>query len=221
MELATDRSVPSEARHVTVAAARLPGWLAGFAERHGALDVQSDARVVLLAAADGSRAWLEVTFPPLGDPAGDTDLLAHLVAHVQRERTVGVLLVRRGGYAAGVFEGASLVDSKVGSSYVQGTTKAGGWSQQRYARRRANQAGAAFAHAGDAAARVLLPALAGLDAVVTGGDREAIEATLADPRLAALSAKRVARILVVPDPRLTVLRATPEQFLALRIAIHP
>ena len=75
--------------------------------------------------------------------------------HARRDRRVGVLLVRRAGFAVGVFEGATLVASKVDSTYVQGTTKAGGWSQQRYARRRANQASAAFAEAADVAVRVL------------------------------------------------------------------
>jgi Actinobacteria/chloroflexi VLRF1 release factor len=71
---------------------------------------------------------------------------------------------------------------------------------------------------------VLLPVAAGLDAIVTGGDRAAVAAVLADPRLAALpalAAKCPTRPLAVPDPRLAVLRATPEQFLAVRIAIHP
>ena len=93
---------------------------------------------------------IEVPFPPL-----DGTRLADLLVHVKRPRRVGVLLVRRGGYAAGVFAGTTLESSKVGSSYVQGTTKAGGWSQQRFARRRANQASAAFAEAADVAVRIL------------------------------------------------------------------
>ena len=139
-------AAPPGARAVTVAAERLERWLAGFAERHGATVDDAEPDVVALVGADGARAWIEVPFPPL---TGD------LIEHVDRDRRVGVLLVRRGGHAAGVFDGAALVASKVGSSYVQGTTKAGGWSQQRYARRRANQADAAFAHAADAAVRVL------------------------------------------------------------------
>ena len=71
---------------------------------------------------------------------------------------------------------------------MQGGTKAGGWSQQRYARRRANQAGAAFADAADAAARVLLDPARPLDALVPGGDRDAVRAVLADRRLRGLDA---------------------------------
>jgi hypothetical protein len=201
---------PPHARQVSVAAARLGRWLTGFADRHGDVETVQGSDEVELFAADGSRAWVEVPFPPL---------LGDLVEHVQRPRRLGVLLVRRGGYAAGVFDGATLVSSKVGSGYVQGTTKAGGWSQQRFARRRANQASASFNAAADVAARILLPLP--LDGLVVGGDKPAIEAVLADPRLRALHVKVTAPWLNVGDPRLRILQAAPEQFLAVRIAVFP
>ena len=138
--------MPDGARRVTVGSDRLARWLEGFAERHGAVTTETGPEVVALTGADGARAWVTVPFPPLQ---------GGLVEHVARPRTVGVLLVRRGGYAAGVFVGRELVASKVDTGYVQGTTKAGGWSQQRFARRRANQAAALFGEAADVAARVL------------------------------------------------------------------
>jgi hypothetical protein len=195
-------------REVTVGAERLAKWLAGFAERHGAVQRTDAAEVVELVGADGARAWIEVPFPPL---AGD------LVEHVLRERHVGVLLVRRSGFAVGRFAGARLVASKVDSSYVQGTTKAGGWSQQRFARRRANQASAAFADAADAAARVLGDAQ--LDAFLAGGDREAVRAVLADRRLVQL--EPAGPWLAVKDPKRKVLEEMPQQFRAVRIRLDP
>jgi hypothetical protein len=195
-------------RRVTVAAERLERWLAGFAERHGGATTTPGPEIVELVGADGDRAWLEVPFPPL---------TGGLVEHVLRPRRVGVLLVRRGGYAVGVFDGPQLTASKVGSSYVQGTTKAGGWSQQRYARRRANQAGAAFAEAADAAARILGDQP--LDALVAGGDREAVRAVLADRRLAGREPS--GPWLEVKDPKLRVLTAMPEQFRAVHIRLDP
>jgi hypothetical protein len=203
---------PGDARRVSVPAARLRGWLAGFDERHGTALVVAAPTQVLLTGADGARAWIEVPFPPLR---------AELADHVELERRVGVLLVRRGGYAAGVFAGETLVASKVGTSYVQGTTKAGGSSQKRYARRRANQADVAFAAAADVAARVLVPEAAHLAAVVLGGDRFALDAVLADPRLEPLRALVAGPLLAVGDPRLRVLHATPEQFRAVRITLAP
>lgn len=195
-------------RQVTVAAERLERWLAGFGERHGEVTTTAGPETVELVGADDAHAWIEVPFPPL---AGD------LVEHVRRPRRIGVLLVRRGGYAVGIFDGAVLETSKVGSSYVQGTTKAGGWSQQRYARRRANQASAAFADAADVAARIL--AGARLDALVAGGDRDAVRAVLADRRLAHLEPS--GPWLEVKDPKLKVLAGMPEQFRAVRIRLDP
>ena len=199
-------------RVVTVGPERLERWLAGFAERHGGVETAVRPDEVELVGADGDRAWVEVPFPPLaGDTTGD------LLEHAGRTRRIGVLLVRRGGYAAGVFDGLRLTASKVGSSYVQGTTKAGGWSQQRYARRRANQASAAFAEAADVAARIL--GTAELDAFVAGGDREAVRAVLDDRRLAHL--EPAGPWLEVKDPKLKILETMPEQFRAVRIRLDP
>ncbi len=202
---------PAGARRVTVSATRLAGWLDGFRERHGPTESRTDADVIALTGADGARAWVRIPFGPL---AGT------LTEHVARTRRIGVLLVRRGGHAAGLFDGNTLVASKVGSSYVQGTTKAGGWSQQRYARRRANQASAAFAGAADAAVRVL-GEVTDLDAVVAGGDREAVRTVLSDRRLAHLEPLVTDPWLAVKDPKLRVLAATPEQFRAVTILLDP
>jgi peptide subunit release factor 1 (eRF1) len=170
---------------------------------------------VVFAAEDGSRVVCEPPFPPLPSevrgprPGFDP---APLLDHVRRERVVGVLLVRLGGHAAGVFEGERLVDSKVGSRLVHGRHRKGGSSSGRFARRREGQARAALEQAADVAARVLLGRA--LDAVVLGGDRRALDTVLADPRLAPLRALAVDRVLDVPDPRLAVLRAMPDRFLA-------
>ncbi len=202
-------------RTVSVGAARLRRWLDGFVERHGSAVVGGDAAVLTLVGADGAQAWVHVPFPPLAGPPE----IAALVAHAERSRRIGVLLVRRGGYAAGIFAGTVLEASKVGSSYVQGTTKAGGWSQQRYARRRANQASAAFADAADTAVRVF--GTRKLDALVLGGDKAGVQEVLADRRLSHLSDRVSGPWLAVKDPRLRVLQATPEQFLIVRIDLDP
>jgi hypothetical protein len=208
-------------RRVSVSATRLARWLDGFVERHGATTASADPTEVRLVGADGARAWLAVPFPPLPVDGVGNDPRAALIEHVSRSRTIGVLLVRRRAHAVGVFVGDELVASKVDSSYVQGTTRAGGWSQQRYARRRANQAQAAFADAADTCARVLLPRAAGLDALICGGDRVAVDAVLADPRLARLATLRQPPFLTGPDPRLRVLQATPEQFRAVAVTLDP
>ncbi|MBE3013187.1 hypothetical protein IL992_28965 [Microbispora sp. NEAU-D428] len=161
------------------------------------------------AGGDGGREG-EFRLPP---PA------AALVAHVRRERTVGVLLARLGGHAAGVFTGSRLVTAKVGSRQVHGRSAAGGWSQQRFARRRDKQSAEALRAAADVAARVLLPRLADLEAVVLGGDRRSIDEIRLDRRLAPLFALETGPFLTVPDPRLTVLEGAPALFRAVRIRL--
>jgi VLRF1 release factor-like protein len=202
-------------RVVEVAPERLARWLAGFAERHGGVTTaEVTPQRVLLVGADGARADVEVPFPPL--PGGSLD---DLVAHVLRERVVGVLLVRLGGHAAGVFEGDRLLASKVGSRLVHSRHRAGGWSQQRFARRREQQSAAASAAATEVAARVLPPYADRLDGLVLGGDRRAVDKVLADRRLAALMPLVVPRFLHVPDPRLDVLRSTPRLFRAVHVRV--
>jgi peptide subunit release factor 1 (eRF1) len=141
---------------------------------------------------------------------------------VRRERTVGVLLVRLGGHAAGIFEGRRLRASKVGSRLVHGRHRAGGSSANRFRRRRENQAREALQAAAATAARILLePARAGaLDAVVLGGDRRALAEVLEDVRLAPVAALAVERVIEVAEPRQAVLEAAPDLFLATQVIVH-
>lgn len=205
-------------RTVTIPNARLSPWVEGFRSRHGTTSVNhvGDGGV-LLAGEDGAEATIVIPFPPL---ATDADAVAALVRHLSVPRRVGALLVRKGGFAVGVFSGSELLTSKVGSSYVQGKTKAGGWSQQRYARRRDNQSRHAYEQAADEAARILLPHLDDLEAVATGGDRPALAAVLADSRLVDVGPLVLPDVYPVPDPRQRVLEAFPEQFLTLRIELN-
>jgi Actinobacteria/chloroflexi VLRF1 release factor len=205
-------------RWVEIAPERATIWLDSFIARHGQAVTTAAPDVVTFRAADGSVAEFHVPFPPLpgqqADPAG-------IAAHAMADRTVGVLLVRLGGYAAGVFSGPGpdLVASKVGSRLVHGRSAAGGTSQQRFARRRQNQAGQAIGAAADTAAAVLGPYAGRLDAVVLGGDRRAMAGLRGDPRLQPFFDIAVDRFLTVPDPRLAVLRGTPRMFRAIRIKL--
>jgi peptide subunit release factor 1 (eRF1) len=174
-------------------------------------------RDVAFVAADGERVVCEPPFTPLDENVrGEIHGFdpAPLLDHVRRERTVGVLLVRLGGHAAGVFAGERLLESKVGSRLVHGRHRKGGSSSGRFARRREGQARAAAEAAADVAVRVLLPAAARLDALVLGGDRRALDAVLSDARLGVLRDLVSGGVVDVPDPRLDVLRAMPERFLA-------
>jgi hypothetical protein len=116
-----------------------------------------------------------------------------------------VLLIRRGGYAVGVVTDAGLVAHKVGSRRVQSRTAAGGWSQQRFARRRANQADALVAAVQDHLARLRAQAAVTPLAVVRGGDRALVAEVLEDARLRDLADLPSRDYPGLPDPRRTVL----------------
>ena len=212
-------------RWVEVAPDRLARWVTTFAERHGTVTAEPGRLTITFRAADGAVAQCHPPFPPMAAPAGgtwpeDPAALAGLIAaHAAVDRTVGVFLVRLGGFAAGVFTGSPprLVSSKVGTRLVHGRSAAGGTSQHRFARRRENQATAAVAAAVDTAVKVLVPYAGRLDAVVLGGERKAMSGARADPRLRPVMKHAVDRFLTVPDPRLAVLRDTPRLFLAVRV----
>jgi hypothetical protein len=204
-------------RRVEVSADRLAGWLQRFADRHGPVTTTTAPDEVVVTAADGAVARLSVPFPPLTADPRSTD--GGLAAHVLRPRRVGVLLVRLGGHAAGVFDGERLVSSKVGSRQVHGRSAAGGWSQQRFARRREGQVRVALAAAADVAAAQLVPGAGTLDAVVLGGDRRSVDAVLADPRLSVLRPLVTTPLLDVPDPRKSVLESAPARYLSVRVQV--
>lgn len=209
---------------IEVVPERLTRWCQGFADRHGGVTstVKSPERWTLLAG-DGVRARIEPAFPPMkvdADECVGLDI-GDLVDHALTERTVGVLLVRLGAHAAGVFQGSRLVSSKVGRALVHGRSKAGGWSQQRFARRRAVQARESLTDAAAVAARVLLPGISRLDAVVLGGDRRAVDRLRGDRRLAPVFDRAVERFLTVPEPRLAILRETPRLFRSARVILEP
>jgi len=203
-------------RQVLVAPQRLPGWLAGFAERHGQPEVTLSTEAIALDAPDGARAVVHLPWGPLVG----VDPLAELIADSQRPRRVGAVIVRRRAHAVGIFEGSALVSGHHASHYVQGRTKAGGWSQQRYARRRANQAGHAFAEASADVAEFLLPEAGRLDAVVAGGDASAVNEVLGHEEFAGLRQLRMGPVWAVPDPNRTVLVDFGERYRQLRIALN-
>lgn len=194
-------------RWVDVDPERLPAWLNRFAVNHGGYRVTAVDEALRLAAGDGTTLGL---WPPPGAVEPGAALpgdIEEFVVQAQRERRIGLLLARQASVAVGIAEGARLTESKVDTFYVQSRTAAGGWSQQRYARRRANQARAAAEGAADQAVRLLAARLDQLAALVTGGDRRTVEAVLSDPRLAPARPLVADRFLAAGEPR----RATLEQ----------
>ena len=115
-----------------------------------------------------------------------------------------------------VSEGQVLA-SKVGSTYVQSRTAAGGQSQQRFARRRSNQADALVEAVAEQAARIFSGGL--FEYVVPGGDRALAGLVLQHPALKDFAAMPRLAYLDVPDPKAAVLRKAAADSCAVRVQV--
>ena len=184
-------------------AERLVRWFENFATRHGEPQLVVRRGRLCAAAPDGTVAEAALPFGQEYD--GPADVLTFR-DRAQAPVSWGILLVRKGGFAVARGSTPEPEATKVGQRHVQGRTKAGGQSQQRFARRRDNQARQAYEAAGEHAHRVLvLEASQALGALVCGGDRAAVDAVLSDPRLAHVADRRTGPWLAVADPRRGVL----------------
>ncbi len=180
---------------VSVPPGRIEKWLDTFWIRHGKGSVTGSADGVIAAGTDGASARMRLLWP--GAELGD-DLLADLITAARSPRRLGLLAVRADGHAVGLWDGQAVTESKRRGHYVQSRTAAGGWSQQRFARRRENQAKAAYEKASGDVAALIEPVAPTLDGIVAAGNPNAIKAVLADPRCRRTAALAAA----VPLPHL-------------------
>lgn len=183
-------------RIVEVDPARLDRWVEGFAARHDGVTRADEPGRVVLDGGDG----------------------AHAVGETFEHQRIGLLLLRRGGHAVGRDEGGELLAHTCGTGYVQSRTKAGGWSQQRYARRRGNQADGVVDKAVGLALRHLPHG--SVDALVVGGDRRLVGQALEDPRLTHLLDLPRRRMWDLPDPRLRVLAEAARRARSVRMELY-
>lgn len=205
---------PARPRLVRVPFDRFPGWVRRYDEAHPDTTWHVETSRATADCPDGTRVVIDVPLAPLGEPT-----MAGLLAHLVSPRTFGVVLVRKGGFAVALLSDARVVASKVGRRHVQGRTKAGGWSQHRFARRRDNQARAAFDAAAEHVHRILGPAAGRLDLIGTGGDRTAVASVLAHPDLRPLAEVPTSWVGGVPDPTRAVLDAAVADVRSVEIHI--
>jgi hypothetical protein len=196
----TSEPAPAEPRQVSVSWDRLTGWVERYADRHPGTSVVVTSTEVSGDSPDASSFRFQVPFAPVDEPSLDG-----VREHLARPWQVGVVLVRKGGFAVARLEGSTPVESKVGRRHVQSRSKAGGWSQQRFARRRDNQAQAAYDAASGYVHEMLLPHARDLDLLVTGGDRAAVDAVFAFRALTPLLSVPQQWLSGLPDPRRKVL----------------
>jgi Actinobacteria/chloroflexi VLRF1 release factor len=199
------RAVAGGGRAVEVEPERLAGWFDRFALRHGGIShTVADEDHLVVHAVDGTRAEVDVPFPPLSSRS-----VAGLVEHAL------------GGHSVGIAVDGIVEVSTTDSRQVHGRNKAGGWSQQRFARRREGQARVALEAAAAAAVRVLAPEVDSVETVVLGGDRQALDVLRSDRRLAGVFAKAGERVLDVAEPRRAVLDEAAVRARAVEIVVRP
>ncbi|MEJ5915571.1 acVLRF1 family peptidyl-tRNA hydrolase [Pseudokineococcus sp. 1T1Z-3] len=193
---------------------RVPGWLQRFAASHGGVTVVAGAGgAVHLAAPDGTQAFWRCPGRDLagGAPAGSPLQAEDVLDRLLLPRVALVLLLRRGGAVAGVVavdrDGSQVLDARVRVARVQARTAAGGWSQQRFARRRAGQAAGLVRDAAASAATVWAPHTGRADLLAVGGDRELCAAALAALPASVAGAANLVRqdLALTADPRRRVL----------------
>jgi peptide subunit release factor 1 (eRF1) len=131
---------------------------------------------------------------------------APLRAHLNAERRVGLLVVRLGGFGAGVYEDERLLSGKHGVRFVKNRNKKGGSSSNRFRRRRGEQARDAYDRACAVAEDVLAAHAERLDEFVLAGDRIGLEHVIERSRLLTdLSQGALALPIHVPEVRRAVL----------------
>ena len=157
------RTVTGGAIAVEVPPDRLVGWVNRFAGRNDGLTaVTTDGESVTVTGGDGTVATIDVPFGPMS--VGDAEPVEALLAHLAELGALGLILVRGGAHSIGVARAGVVLSSSTDRAYLQGRTAAGGWSQQRFARRRENQRTASFENASTTTARLLVPLAASLRA---------------------------------------------------------
>lgn len=206
-----------DTRVAFVSGGRLPGWVERFRASHGELREEPDDAGLRLLAADGATALLLPPWPDGGRPGRGNDPVARLASLASQPRRLGLVLVRRGGYSVAVVSEGRVLAAKTGTRHVQSRTAAGGWSQQRFARRRANQADALVEAVAEHAARIF--ADHSVEYLAPGGDRSLAEQVLAEPVLKRYAALVRLPFLDVPDPRAAVLKKAAADACAVRIMV--
>ena len=132
-----------------------------------------------------------------------TEVLSILL---EKDRLIGIVLVRLGAYAVGVCRGETIISSKVGTGNIHGRHKKGGSSAHRFERHRDKQIEYFFTRVCQRVREHLEPYEKSLDYLVYGGARTTIlklqkQCTF----LEKLNTPMLPALLDIPEPRQAVL----------------
>jgi hypothetical protein len=112
---------------------------------------------------------------PLGATIGATCYdPSNLLAMLKHDWRLGLILVRLGQYAIGLFKGEQLLDGKAGTGLVHGRHSKGGSSSQRFARHREKQMETLFTRIEGHARELIEPHIKEIDYVLYGGTRDTL-----------------------------------------------
>ena len=121
---------------------------------------------------------------------------------LDKERLVGVVLVRLGRYSVAVYRGGELATSKTDSRYVKGKHHAGGTSQLRYTRVREGQMRRLYVKVCETVRAQFEPLAGELDYLVLGGEKFTLNGFLkVCPRMEEYKNITLKRRLNIRDPK--------------------
>ena len=152
-----------------------------------------------------------VVLPPF--PLFENQLLTgwdpnSLLDVLEKEYTVGVVLLRLGRFSVAVYKGETLRASKTDARYVKGRHHAGGTSQKRFERIREGQMHRIFDKACQTVHNQFAPWAGQIEYLLLGGERFTLDGFLKScPEMKALRPITLARRLNVRDPKRDTLPA--------------
>ncbi|GAA3280187.1 hypothetical protein AAU01_21370 [Paenarthrobacter aurescens] len=164
-----------------------------FAASHGPVAEDLADGGVLLRAADGATALMKAPWPADGRPGRGATEVDRLASLATQERGLGLLLVRKGGYAVAAASGATILASKSGNRFLDAKATA------------------------EHAARIFNDHH--IEYIVPGGDRVLVEQVLAQPPLRAFAGRARLAFLDVQAPKTAALARAAAEACAVRITV--
>lgn len=121
---------------------------------------------------------------------------------LEHDWRLGLVLVRLGRYAVGIFSGEKLIEAKAGTGLVHARHHKGGSSSMRFVRHREKQMEMFFTRVEIHAREVIEPRLREIDYILYGGTRDTLQIMKRQCRFfSTLDGKTVGRLLSVREPK--------------------
>jgi len=147
-------------------------------------------------------------FPVLERHIVNSIAVEHLHKQLSHDYLIGMVLVRLGAYAIGVFQGEKRLSSKVGTGLVHSRHRQGGSSAHRFERHRDKQIEYFLTRVCQHVREQIEPYIKLLDYIVYGGARTTILLLQKQcPLLGNLETTALPPLLDIPEPRQTVLES--------------